>query len=90
MMKILLQANEIPIGSTVIKQGGNLHRKLLNDVKVVADGKTYANVHQQDCLFLMASQLDTLEAVLPTTTLEWVVQWEDEYNQLKEIINNKV
>lgn len=87
-----MEAKDIPMGSWVTKRGESMRRKLFNAVSVVADGETYLaqTVVEQDCLFIMTTQLSSLEAIDPTTELEWVIDWEDEYIQLQEIIKENI
>lgn len=88
MITVILPAKDIPIGSTVQRiEIVPYHCILMNNIQLVADGETFENETQPDCLFTMRrGSITSIKAVPPLTLLEWKIRTPEEYEQLKELI----
>jgi len=91
MFKITAEAKDIPIGSKVRPLGETFQTYILiNEIQVIADGKTHENYAHEDSLFIMSeNNIGSLKVVKPTESLQWIVKTEEDFDQLEQFLTTE-
>jgi hypothetical protein len=88
-IKVLMPANEIPVGAKVTLPEKSIFSYILvNEIEIIADGITHHNYAHPDSLFLIQkNSVGSLKVIKPTTELIWYITEKEHKQYLKNLLS---